>query len=126
ASAQRSLEHVGVEVRTNTVATEITAEHVKVGEEVIPTHTTLWAAGVAASPLGRQLGVNTDRSGRVPVLPDLTVPGHPEVYALGDLAALKDGRGHPLPGTAPVAIQQGQHAARNIWRVVHGHPTRPF
>jgi NADH:ubiquinone reductase (H+-translocating) len=126
ANAQRSLEHLGVQVRTNAVATEVTAEYVKVGDEVIPTHTTLWAAGVAASPLGKQLGLETDRSGRVPVLPDLTIQGHPEVFVLGDLAALEDGKGHPLPGIAPVAIQQGQHAARNIWRSVQGLHSQPF
>ncbi len=126
ARAQRSLERLGVEVRTNCIATEITPEHVKVGDNVIPTHTALWAAGVAASPLGRQLGVAVDRSGRVPVEPDLTVSGHPQVYVLGDLAAYKLSDGSYLPGIAPVAIQQGRHAAKNIWRDIQGQPRKSF
>ena len=72
----------------------------------------LWAAGVAASPLARSLGVPLDRAGRVVVNADLTIPGHPEVFVIGDLAACIDDRGTPLPGLAPVAIQQGEHAAR--------------
>jgi NADH:ubiquinone reductase (H+-translocating) len=123
--AQRALEHLGVQVRTSTIATEITPEHVKIGDEVIPTSTALWAAGVAASPLGRQLGVEVDRSGRVPVQADLTIADHPEVYVLGDLAAFKTD-GTYLPGIAPVAIQQGQHAAKNIWRTLQGQPREPF
>jgi NADH dehydrogenase len=124
--AKRSLERLGVDVRTGKVATDITPEHVKLGEEVISTHTTLWAAGVAASPLGRQLGIEVDRAGRVPVHPDLTIPDHPEVFVLGDLSALKLPDGSHLPGIAPVAIQQGQHAAHNIWRQIEGQPARPF
>jgi NADH dehydrogenase len=126
AKAQRSLERLGVEVRTGKVATDITPEHVKLGDEVISTHTTLWAAGVAASPLARQLGGEVDRAGRVSVHPDLTIPGHPEVFVVGDLSALKLSDGSHLPGIAPVAIQQGQHAAHNIWRHIEGRPTRPF
>jgi NADH dehydrogenase len=124
--AKHSLERLGVEVRTGVVATEIAADHVKVGDDVIATHTTLWAAGVAASPLGRQLGLDVDRSGRVPVESDLTIPGHPEVAVLGDLALFKEANGSTLPGIAPAAIQQGQHAAANIWRQIQGQPTRPF
>jgi NADH dehydrogenase len=120
AKAQRSLERLGVEVRTSTVATAIAADHVQVGEERIPSCTALWAAGVGASPLGKQLGVETDRAGRVPVGPDLTVAGHPEVYVVGDLAAFKNSDGSFLPGVAQVAMQQGRHAAANIWRDVQG------
>jgi NADH dehydrogenase len=126
ASAQRALEQLGVQVRTGAIATDVTAESVRVGESVIPTHTTLWAAGVAASPLGRQLGVQVDRSGRVPVEPDLSVAGHPEVFVVGDLALAHDQHAKPLPGIAPVAIQEGEAAAANIWRLVHGQPAQPF
>jgi NADH:ubiquinone reductase (H+-translocating) len=125
-TAQRALEKLGVEVRTSTLASNITADYVQVGAEVIPTHTTLWAAGIAASPLGRQLGVTVDRSGRVPVSADLSLPGHPEVFVIGDLATLNDRHDKPLPGTAPVAIQQGSAAADNIGRSIRGEPRRPF
>jgi NADH dehydrogenase len=125
--AQQALERLGVEVRTGAVATEVTADHVCVGDLTIPTYTTLWAAGVAASPLGRQLGVEVDRSGRVPVLSDLSVPGRPEIFVIGDLAVLSDPRTHkPLPGIAPVAIQQGNAAADTIWRSISGLPRKPF
>jgi NADH dehydrogenase len=126
AKAEQALEQLGVDVRTNSVATEITADRVCVGEVTIATHTTLWAAGVAASPLGRQVGVEVDRSGRVPVRPDLSVAGHSEIFVVGDLAALKDAHGKMLPGIAPVAIQQGEAAAANIGRIVRGQPTKPF
>jgi NADH dehydrogenase len=126
ASAQRALERLGVEVRTGKVVTEVTPDQVRVGDDVISTCTTLWAAGVQASPLGRQLGVEVDKSGRVPVLPDLSIPGHPEVFVLGDLAAFKRRNGKMLPGIAPVAIQQGVAAAKNIWRSVRLEPRREF
>jgi NADH dehydrogenase len=124
--AEQALKKLGVEVRTDTVASDVSADHVQVGEEVIPTRTTLWAAGVAASPLGRQLGLDVDRSGRVPVLPDLSVPGHPEIFVIGDLASLEDRHGKPLPGVAPVAMQQGTATAANIWRSVRLQPRKPF
>jgi NADH:ubiquinone reductase (H+-translocating) len=126
ASAQRALEHLGVEVRTGAIATDVTDQYVKVGDETIPTHTTLWAAGVAASPLARQLGLEVDRNGRVPVQPDLSVTGHPDIYVLGDLSAFRQPNGKMLPGIAPVAIQEGQAAAANIWRSVQGQPRKPF
>jgi NADH:quinone reductase (non-electrogenic) len=126
ARAAQALGRLGVDVRTNAIATQVAADHVQVGQTTIPTHTTLWAAGVAASPLGRQLGVQVDRSGRVPVQPDLTVAGHPSIFVIGDLAALNDRHGKPLPGIAPVAIQQGEAAAKNIWRVMHGERSQPF
>jgi NADH dehydrogenase len=125
-SAKHSLERLGVEVRGGAQASEVTPDHVRVGDEVIPTRTTLWAAGVAASPLGRQLGAGVDRSGRVPVEPDLSVAGHPEIFVIGDLATLKDKKGKPLPGIAPVAIQEGTGAADNIWRSISGQPRVPF
>ena len=81
----------------------------------------MWAAGVAASPLGKKLGVPIDRAGRVLVAPDLSIPGHPEVFAIGDLASLKDTKGKPVPGVAPAAMQQGT-AAKNIVRDWNGSP----
>src|SRR5919199_2570987 len=121
ASAERQLRGLGVDVRTGAVAVEVTPEAVRLQDgSVIPTRTTLWAAGVAASPIGRTLGVPLDRSGRVLVEPDLSVPGHPEAYVVGDLAALDDPRTRrPLPGLGAVAIQQGPAAARNVWRTLH-------
>ena len=125
-SAQRALERLGVEVQLGTGATEVTPEYVRSGNDIIPTHTTLWAAGVQASPLGRQLGLAVDRSGRVPVQPDLSLADHPEIFVIGDLASLRKSNGKMLPGIAPVAIQQGNAAADNIWRSVQGQPRRPF
>jgi NADH:ubiquinone reductase (H+-translocating) len=86
----------------------------------------IWAAGVAASPLGATLGAPLDRAGRVLVQPDLTIPGHPDVFVIGDLASLKDEDGKPLPGVAQVAIQMGKHAAKNILRAIESQPHRPF
>jgi NADH dehydrogenase len=126
AKAQRALERLGVEVRTGATATELADDHVTVGDDRIPTHTTLWAAGNAASPLGRQLGVDVDRSGRVPVQADLSVASHPDIFAIGDLALFKERNGSMLPGIAPVAIQQGQAVAENIWRSIGGQPRRVF
>ena len=126
ASAERQLRALGVEVRTRAAVTLITPEAVYVGDEPIPTRTALWAAGVAASPLARTLGVPLDRSGRLPVEPDLTVPGRAEVYVIGDLALFTHQSGKPLPGVAPVAIQQGRAAAANIWRTIRGGPRRRF
>jgi NADH:quinone reductase (non-electrogenic) len=125
ANAVRELEHKGVEVRTGAVVSKIDAAGVEAGGERIDAATVLWAAGVAASPIARSLGVPLDRAGRVPVAPDLTVPGHPEIAVIGDLAALSQ-KGAPLPGTSPVAIQEGRHAARNILRRIRGEPARPF
>ena len=86
----------------------------------------IWAAGVAPSPIARSLGVPLDRVGRVKVQPDLSVPGAPEIFVVGDLAAAEDREGKPLPGLAPVAIQGGRHAARQIVRTVRGEPRQPF
>jgi NADH dehydrogenase len=126
ASATESLRALGVEVRTGAIVTRITPEAVYIGEEVIPTRTTLWAAGVAASPLARTLGVPLDRSGRVLVEPDLTVPGHPEAYVVGDLAAFTHQGERPLPGVAAVAVQEGHAAAANIRRALRGRPRQRF
>lgn len=124
--AEHALRRLGVDVRVRALVTAVTPDAVRVGDETLSTRTALWAAGVAASPLGRTLGVPTDRLGRVPVEPDLTLPGHPEVYVVGDLAALAGPDGKPLPGLAPVAIQEGEAAADNIWRTVQGQPRAMF
>lgn len=124
-SAKRQLEGLGVEVRVGAMVTNIDAEGVEVGDERINARTVLWAAGVAASPLGKALGVPLDRAGRVLVEPDLTLPGHPDVYVLGDLAYLEQD-GKPVPGVAPAALQMGRHTARNIARTVRGKAREPF
>lgn len=112
--ATRSLERLCVEVRTGAVVNSVERGAVRIGEERIAAGTVLWAAGVAPSPVARSLGAPLDRAGRVIVNADLSIPGHPEVFVIGDLAACADASGRPLPGLAPVAIQQGQHAARAI------------
>jgi NADH dehydrogenase len=126
AFSRRALERLGVTVWTNTPVTGIEAGIVHAGTETIEAGTILWAAGVAASPLGASLGAPTDRAGRVLVLPDLTIPGHPEVSVVGDLAALKGADGQWLPGVAQVAMQQATHAARNIARALRGESREPF
>ena len=103
-SAQEQLNHLGVEVRTSTVVTQIEPGAVLAGNTRLPATVILWAAGVAASPLGKKLGAPVDRAGRVLVEPDLSLPGHPAVFVIGDLAALKDEHGKLLPGVAPVAM----------------------
>ena len=125
ASAARQLERLGVVVRTGARVTKIDGGSVWLGEERIGTRTALWAAGVAASPLARDLGAPLDRQGRVRVVADLSVPGHPEIFVAGDLAAVESG-GRPVPGLAPAAMQEGRHAARSIRRRLAGRPTRPF
>ena len=125
-SAEAALRALGVEVRTQSTVTRITHDAVWVGGEQIRSRAVLWAAGVAASPLARSLGVPLDRAGRVLVEPDLSVPGYPETFVIGDLCAFLHQTGEPLPGVAPVAIQQGRAAADNAWRRLSGEPTRPF
>ena len=110
-SAQEQLQRLGVEVRTSAMVTGVESGVVRVGETSLTAAVILWAAGVAASPLGKKLGVPVDRAGRVAVDPDLSLPGHPEVFVIGDLAALKDENGKMLPGVAPVAMQQGRYVA---------------
>jgi NADH dehydrogenase len=113
-SAQEQLHHLGVEVRTSAMVTQIEAGAVYLGDTRIPATVILWAAGVAASDLGKKLGAPVDRAGRVFVQPDLSLPGNPDVFVIGDLASLKDERGKLLPGVAPVAIQEGQFVAKRI------------
>ncbi|MGB9103783.1 MAG: FAD-dependent oxidoreductase, partial [Terriglobales bacterium] len=124
-SALQQLQQLGVEVRTSTRVTGVEPGHVMLGETVLPSAVTLWAAGVSASPLGRMLGP-TDKAGRVLVEPDLSVPGHPEVFVIGDLASLAGKDGKPLPGLAPVAMQQGRAVARNIGRAMRGMARQRF
>jgi len=114
-----------VEVRTGARVTAVDASGVTLGDERITARTVLWAAGVQASPLARTLGVPLDRAGRVRVEPDLSLPGHPEVFVVGDLAALEQD-GKPVPGVAPAAMQQGRHAARSIARALRGQPAQAF
>jgi NADH dehydrogenase len=125
-SAEEQLRHLGVEVQTSAMVTQVEAGAVLVGTTKIPAAVTLWAAGVAASPLGKKLGVPIDRAGRVFVNPDLSIPGHPNVFVIGDLAALKDEQGKWLPGVSPVAIQQGKATAKNIGRELQGEPRKNF
>ena len=115
-SAVEQLQRLGVEVQTSSLVTGIEPGAVRMGEARMPAAVTLWAAGVAASPLGKKLGVPVDRAGRVLVNPDLSIAGHPEVFVIGDLAALKDEHGKLLPGVAPVAMQEGTATAKNIQR----------
>ncbi len=117
-SAQEQLNRLGVEVRTSTVVTQVEAGAVFVGQTKLPATVVLWAAGVAASPLGKKLGATVDRSGRVPVAADLSLPGHPEIFVIGDLAAEKNEDGKMLPGVAPPAIQEGKFVGRLIRKQV--------
>ncbi len=125
-SAVSQLQHLGVEVQTNSVVTDVRSGQVRIGEQALPAEVVLWAAGVAASPLGRALGAPTDRNGRVMVEPDLSVPGHPEVFVIGDLAAMNDEHGKPLPGVAPVAMQQGTFVGRQIKADLEGRARAEF
>jgi len=125
-SAVRQLEHLGVEVRTDSMVTEVRAGQVRIGEDLVPAEVVLWAAGVAASPLGRALGVPVDRAGRVFVQPDLSIAGHREVFVVGDLATMNDEHGNPLPGVAPVAMQQGKFVAHQIAADFSGRSREKF
>ena len=125
-SAEEQLRHLGVEVRTSTMVTGIEPSAVMIGETRLASAVTLWAAGVLASSLGKKLGAPVDRAGRVLVNPDLSIPGHPEVFVIGDLAALKDEHGKWLPGVAPVAMQEGKAAAQNIARDLKHEPRNNF
>jgi len=119
--AQLQLERLGVTVWPSRLVTGVDAEGIQIGAERLSAKTVVWAAGVAASPLGRSLGAPLDRAGRVHVAPDLSVPGHPEIFVVGDLAAIEG-----VPGIAPAAKQMGRHAAKNILASLKGGKTRPF
>jgi NADH:ubiquinone reductase (H+-translocating) len=113
-SALKQLQRLGVDVRTSTVVTGVEVGAIRMGETRLEAAVVLWAAGVAASPLGKKLGAPLDRVGRVQVQPDLSLPGHPEIFVIGDLATLKGETGKMLPGVAPVAMQQGRFVAKLI------------
>ncbi len=125
ARAQLQLERLGVEVRTGTMVTAVDAEGVEANGARIASRVVVWGAGVAASPLGASLGAPLDRAGRVLVEPDLSIAGHPEVFVIGDLAAVRQD-GEEVPGIAPAAIQGGWHAAASIRRTLRGQPAEPF
>jgi NADH dehydrogenase len=115
ARAQRDLERMGVEIRLNAMVTKVTSEGIHIGDEFIPVRNVFWAAGVKASPLGKSMGVPTDRAGRVIVGPDLSIPGHPEVFVAGDMAsATSADTGKPVPGVAQGGIQMGRFAGETI------------
>jgi NADH dehydrogenase len=131
ARAQRDLERMGVEVRVNSLVTNVTAEGIYIGDEFIPVRNVFWAAGVKASGLGATLGVPLDRAGRVKVGPDLTIPGHPEVFVAGDMAAATSAdTGEPFPGVAQGGLQMGHYAGTRIARETSGRATpadrKPF
>ncbi|WP_296252728.1 NAD(P)/FAD-dependent oxidoreductase [uncultured Stenotrophomonas sp.] len=123
--ARRQLEKLGVEVLTGTAVSHIDGQGFQLGDTHVPARTVVWAAGVAASPLARTLDVPLDRAGRVQVEPDLTVPGHPEIFAGGDLVALMQANGRPVPGVAPAAKQMGKYVAQVIRARLDGKPAPP-
>lgn len=125
AVAQCKLESIGVEVHVDAAVTDVDETGVRMGDQRITARTMLWAAGVAASKLGKQLGAECDRAGRVKVTPDLSLPGHPEVLVIGDLARVEQD-GKPVPGMASAAKQMGSHAARTIQDRIAGNASRPF
>jgi NADH dehydrogenase len=120
------LQRLGVDVRFNTPVTDIKDGVVTAGGTEIKAATVIWAAGVKSSPLGATLGAETDRAGRVIVQPDLTIPGHPEVFVIGDMSSLMGPNGRPYPGVAQVAKQEGAHVAKNIRRAMAGKEMEPF
>lgn len=125
-SAVRQLHKLGVEVRLNSMVTDVRDGEIHMGSEIMPAAVILWAAGVSASPLGKALGAPTDKAGRVLVEPDLSVPGHPEIFVVGDLASITYDGGKPVPGLAPAAMQEGKWAARQIKADLEGKPRAPF
>ncbi len=125
-SAARQLQEMGVIVRTDSMVTGIEEGIVRLGDDEIRSQTIIWAAGVAASPIGKSLGVPVDRAGRVPVQETLNIAPYPEVFVLGDMATLTGKDGKPLPGVAPVAMQQGQLTGANILRMIRGEAPLPF
>ena len=124
--ARRALEKLGVEVRLGAAVTACYANGVAIGHERIEAATVIWAAGVAASPVGRWLELPADKSGRISVGPDLSVPGRPNVFVIGDAARVEDARGKPVPGIAPAAKQQGRYVASVIAERIRGAEPAPF
>ena len=126
ASAKEQLEDLGVEVRLNSFVTDIEPGKVKVGEEWVDCDVVVWATGVAASPLGKKLGVETDKAGRVLVNPDLTIPGCDRTFVIGDMASIKQENGDPVPGVSPAAMQMGTATAKNILADLRKQPRTNF
>jgi NADH:ubiquinone reductase (H+-translocating) len=126
AYAQASLESIGVEVVLGQAVTECSADGVVYGGKHLQARTLIWAAGVRASPAAEWLHATADRAGRLQVLPDLTVPGHPDIFAVGDTVTIADQKGNPVPGIAPAAKQQGGHVAASIRARLRGEATAPF
>src|SRR5207237_1786978 len=126
ASALKQLVDLGVEVRTGVQAANLTEAGLNLGDEFIPCRVKIWAAGNNASFVGQTLTVPVDRVGRVLVNNDLTIPGHPEVQVIGDLATFSHQTGQPLPGVSTVAMQQGRHAARHILAMINGGKPQRF
>jgi len=124
--ARRDLDRLGVEVRTGAAVTGVDGHGVRIGDEFVRARNVFWAAGNQASPLGAMLGGPVDHAGRVIVRDDLSVPGHPEVFVAGDLAAVVRADGSLVPGVAPAAIQEGRRAALNALRIVNSETTSPF
>ncbi|MFV0337428.1 MAG: NAD(P)/FAD-dependent oxidoreductase [Chthoniobacterales bacterium] len=123
----KALQKMNIEVRLGTPVSNITATELKIGDkETIPTRTVVWGAGNNASPLAKMLGSETDRQGRVPVNPDLSIKGHPEIFAAGDMAAAKYKGDKFVPGVSPAAMQGGRHAAENILRLINKKPTEEW
>jgi NADH:ubiquinone reductase (H+-translocating) len=125
ASAEQQLKKLGVEVWLGHHVEEVRPGELKVGTETVRADNIIWAAGVGAVPLAKKLGVETDRGGRIKVLPDLSVPGHPEVFALGDIVTLTDANGLVVPGVAQGALQMGEHAAKLLERELRGEKFAP-
>jgi NADH:ubiquinone reductase (H+-translocating) len=124
--ARADLARLGVEVRTDALVTSMDSRGVSVGDDFIQSANVFWAAGNQASPLGKLLGAPLDHAGRVQVQPDLSVPGHPELFVVGDLAAVPRANGSLVPGVAQGAMQGGRCAAKNVLRLIRGEQTRPF
>lgn len=125
-NATEQLQKLGVEVRTQTFVKDINADGVTVEGEFIPSSTVMWCAGVAATPLAKSLNIELDRAGRIPVEPDLSIKDHPEVFAVGDACVFLHQDGKPLPGLAPVAMQQGRAVAQYIRDSLAGKPRKQF
>jgi len=126
--AKQDLEKLGVVTRTNSLVTKVDDAGVNIGEERIDASTVIWAAGVQVSAFTRKLAdlAQLDRAGRVPVERELHVAGHPEIFVIGDAAGAKTAEGKPLPGVAPVAMQEGRWVANNIQRAIKGEAYTPF
>jgi NADH:ubiquinone reductase (H+-translocating) len=125
-SAKEQLESLGVEVRLNSLVTDIQPGRVRVGDEWVDCDVVLWATGVAASPLGRALGAEMDKAGRVVVEKDLSVKGSHNIFVIGDMSHVLQENGEPVPGVSPAAMQMGEATAKNILNELNGRPRQPF